>query len=765
MSVLCLGLQAADYYVSSSDPNRSDAGAGSITQPWANISKVNATTFSPGDTIHFKSGDTWRAKLIPSSGGASSARITYTAYGTGDKPIISGADKITGWSLYSGGTSNTYSSPLVDSTVMVTANNTYLKKGTSKQALSINQYFWESGVLYVNVGTNPSSQVIEAAQRDHAIFLSGSGKNTPAKDYISIVGLSLQKTNLANVLVNQADYLLVEACDLSFGNNSSALAAAGLHLDTSHFALLKNNHINYALGDGILVWRSSDAEINGNLIENVLDDGEYGGSDCIQIGAKTSTPNACDNFKILNNIVSRPNNQVQKGCIIAEMGDNGVVSGNICEKGRFGLEVNGNDVVIEYNYVTGFGTAGGIRVAEDKPLSGIRISYNIVTDSSGFSGITILNDKGRTTNRSNFEIYNNIVYNTYYGIGISQPFSGIIKNNIVWSDVNTNPRFRLSVSSVIAGETLEVDHNIWQDKGNQSMIKLSGSPYYDLASWQATGHGANSTSAEPLWVDKANGDFSLSAASPAIDTGNDVGLTSDYAGNSVPINGTPDIGAYEYGSIGLLAYEGFDYTTGTVSGANGGIGWYSNWSVSGGAGGSSVMTGSLNYTGLSTSGNRFKIYDTDGIHQTVTRTLENTMGSIAETYWISLLAKKNATGREGYIYFGDMILRAYQSQGWDIKTPATSYTSIPGTSYGTLHFFLIRVDATLSGDSVYVWIDPDLSAGEPSTGTAAVTLNDSTGFSFDTVKIKHGPWGNSTQSSEWDEIRIGTQFDSVVNQP
>lgn len=52
-------------------------------------------------------------------------------------------------------------------------------------------------------------------------------------------------------------------------------------------------------------------------------------------------------------------------------------------------------------------------------------------------------------------------------------------------------------------------------------------------------HSANSN---PLFVSAS--DFHLLSGSPAIDSGTDVGLTSDYAGN--PIYGLPDIGAYEY---------------------------------------------------------------------------------------------------------------------------------------------------------------------------------------------------------------------------
>ena len=43
--------------------------------------------------------------------------------------------------------------------------------------------------------------------------------------------------------------------------------------------------------------------------------------------------------------------------------------------------------------------------------------------------------------------------------------------------------------------------------------------------------------------------FSLQGVSPCIGTGVDVSLTEDYIGNTVPINTTFDIGAYEY--IGL----------------------------------------------------------------------------------------------------------------------------------------------------------------------------------------------------------------------
>jgi hypothetical protein len=47
-------------------------------------------------------------------------------------------------------------------------------------------------------------------------------------------------------------------------------------------------------------------------------------------------------------------------------------------------------------------------------------------------------------------------------------------------------------------------------------------------------------------MDIQSKNFKLSATSPLIDSGLNVGLTSDFAGTSVPQGSTPDIGAYEF---------------------------------------------------------------------------------------------------------------------------------------------------------------------------------------------------------------------------
>lgn len=72
------------YYVSNSG-NDSNNGTSPST-PWKTIAKVNSTNFSRNTYVCFKRGDMWRETLM-----ADKAGVTYTAYGTGEKPIICGS--------------------------------------------------------------------------------------------------------------------------------------------------------------------------------------------------------------------------------------------------------------------------------------------------------------------------------------------------------------------------------------------------------------------------------------------------------------------------------------------------------------------------------------------------------------------------------------------------------------------------------------------------------------------------------------------------
>jgi hypothetical protein len=82
-----LPVSAASYYVSTTG---NDANPGTIDQPWKTITRVNTASFSPGDKILFKKGETWatNATLTIKSSGKSGNPIIFDAYGTGPAPRI-----------------------------------------------------------------------------------------------------------------------------------------------------------------------------------------------------------------------------------------------------------------------------------------------------------------------------------------------------------------------------------------------------------------------------------------------------------------------------------------------------------------------------------------------------------------------------------------------------------------------------------------------------------------------------------------------------
>lgn len=84
------------YYVSTSG---NDANAGtSSTAPWKTLARVNAFTFAANDSILFKRGDVFFGSVIVKRN-----NLTFSAYGSGARPIITGLISATGWTAIGNG--------------------------------------------------------------------------------------------------------------------------------------------------------------------------------------------------------------------------------------------------------------------------------------------------------------------------------------------------------------------------------------------------------------------------------------------------------------------------------------------------------------------------------------------------------------------------------------------------------------------------------------------------------------------------------------
>ncbi len=97
ISLAWTSANATNYYLSNTG-NDSNIGT-SPSSPWLTITQLNTVIYSPGDSVFFNSGDIFRGEIQVSQGGNSSLNVVFTSYGSGNLPIISGAEPLSLWSL------------------------------------------------------------------------------------------------------------------------------------------------------------------------------------------------------------------------------------------------------------------------------------------------------------------------------------------------------------------------------------------------------------------------------------------------------------------------------------------------------------------------------------------------------------------------------------------------------------------------------------------------------------------------------------------
>jgi len=148
--------------------------------------------------------------------------------------------------------------------------------------------------------------------------------------------------------------------------------------------------------------------------------------------------------------------------------------------------------------------------------------------ASTFQAGGAIYNNGYTSTLKNCTIANNHAPNSRGG-GISIKGGNFtLSNCILWGNTDGNADL--------------MTKQFYKNGGNTT---ISYSIYQDGLPTGATDGGNNST-ADPLFANAAGGDFTLQSASPAINTGDNTGVSAtDLAGNPRVAGGTVDLGAYE----------------------------------------------------------------------------------------------------------------------------------------------------------------------------------------------------------------------------
>jgi len=524
------------YYIDG-DKGSDDFSGFSPTTPWKTIAKVNAASLDPGDIVYLRTDDTWRELLTVPTSGSAGLPITFTKYDStgesGADPIISGADLLKGGSLVNVSGDKWYilgysTAPLI----AVFRDTLGVKAATSAAVDAEKEWFWTTAgddTLFIY---STDTTDIEYGQRSILIDIVG-------KNYITVDGIAGKISNSNGFRATDADFITFNAVDVSYcwDNNLIFYDTGGAAYDSN--MTITNSTFSYAGENGIGTGQYyKNVLIQGNTLHHNGQDGSdaYNGALYMWDDAHGTSYG----FIVENNIAHNNGRNYAGVRVASSTGGYGLWTDTQ------GSNAGADPIIIRYN-ITYNNTHTGVFL-ENTPDA--QAYYNISYDDS--SGIRVATSDADYHADDNL-VYNNTVYNaSSYAIHVGDDSTEgtIVKNNIVHT-AGTGIFYHENAN------TTTMDYNLYYDATLTNKFNWNGSTSSTLAAWQsASSQEANSLPiADPLFTNAASNDFTLTASSPCINAGVSVGLVLDYAGNTVPFETLPDIGAYEYQLSTSAGYE------------------------------------------------------------------------------------------------------------------------------------------------------------------------------------------------------------------
>jgi hypothetical protein len=543
------------FFVSNSGDDSNDGL--SPEKPWKTIARVNKQVLEPGDAVLFKRGDTWVGEMLRiRHSGTADNRIIYSAYGEGNRPIISGIHEVPGWnnesrwndlggnawSIHVGGTNNRRLW-LNGIEVERSRENVLGEGGVSEK------YPWQfwNNYLYVYSVGNPS-------QYYDKIEISSSSIYFTLIDYITINNIDTEGWRY--IKLTGCSHWIIEHCNWGWGNTLYAITISGSENKISEGGIIRNCVFDsgdrfpmtvnpsefmysYTTHSGVklyapaknwnihdnefLAWGHASVSITSykgifesNKIYNNYFSQEWGsyGRAFGALGVRLEDFNEDKPNEIFNNYIYEQNVRSQFLMPYLKVHNNIFDRTNGTTRNRVGeisIDRVGQSLSIE-------GYGGG------RPYK-MKFYNNIFAYSRHSEAFVYWIHRPGDNSGEKIEFVNNIFYNNHrhiLAINSNKINDTLFKNNIFYTD--KNDVIRIYDKDISVEEFNALTHNAVINPQN----------------WITSGN----LNIDPMFVDPENGDFRLRAGSPAIGAGINVGLTHDYEGNLY--KSTPSIGPFEY---------------------------------------------------------------------------------------------------------------------------------------------------------------------------------------------------------------------------
>ena len=287
--LLSLTLGATNYYVKTGG-NDGLAGTSDATA-WATLTKVQSSTFSAGDSILFRRGDTFRGSLYRNNeDGTPTNWIYWGAYGTGAKPKILGAKDISAtgdWTNHSGNiwkTTATLGTVQDDISNLIFNNEAFCgyKKKYIDSLNAQGKFFYNpaDNILYLYSASNPGTFYTHIEAAGHHDLRQGLCYWISC-DYIHIADLDVRYSSGAGIETHTGNVFIIERCDVSWIGGEWLLSdlgdlrrlGNGISLIQSNDSItVRNCHAHQCFDAGISpqYWSASMSMTNMWMYNNVV---------------------------------------------------------------------------------------------------------------------------------------------------------------------------------------------------------------------------------------------------------------------------------------------------------------------------------------------------------------------------------------------------------------------------------------------------------------------------------------------------------------
>ncbi|HEX8316629.1 MAG TPA: right-handed parallel beta-helix repeat-containing protein, partial [Flavisolibacter sp.] len=421
---------ATTYYFSSSegDDSRNSSQAQNPASPWKSLAKLNAifNTLKPGDFILFKRGDVFVGNIIVSESGNPAKPITLAAYGSGEKPVITGFVSVGGW--HSVG-NNIYEAdvPNAGSEVnVVTFNGNFQPVGrypnstaTNGGYLVIDSYSGNSSISDNQLSSNPNWNGGEVVIRKNRWILDRNritGHNGNTISYSSASGY--HATNKYGYFIQNHRSTLDQNGEWYFQNQKlgvySSSGSPSVQASVVPVLVSLSNQRNISFSDltfsgananAFEIQNARDITISGcEILSSGINAVESSNTQDLKITASEirNTNNVALNLNNCSGTIVQGNTIAGTGTVagmgksgdgtysaILMNGDNNLLEGNTIENtGYVPVSFNGSSVTVKNNFIN---------------------RYTLVKDDGG--GIYTWNNSNNPPNYANRKVIGNIVLN------------------------------------------------------------------------------------------------------------------------------------------------------------------------------------------------------------------------------------------------------------------------------------------------------------------------------------------------------------------